>query len=340
VFNLNVLFKSVMAFAVAFFILLVSFTPALAEELDINENLQINMSWGGGDILSLDILDTDTGEHQQVAIRLSDFISEGENFPYILLQTMDFMGDRLSGIIQIENPLFEPRHTAQTVGNSGSAVPVNELPNNIQSVVANANEPSAPTLTPDGTGTVVDNIMTVNEIEFFTVTTGNGSDFFLVIDRQRTSNNVYLLNAVTEADLMALAEVRGETLQPVAVNEVIQAEQPDPPPTLEEILLAIQESAEPIVYTNAPAPQTGGRGGLALIILIAIIGGIGFLVWKVLLPKLMGMGKEEEIEEEEDDFDNSDMDFSAVEVDGDDFPAVEFDESMESEGETDDEEYY
>jgi len=272
---------------------------------ELNVNLQINASWGGGDILNLNIVDLDTGERQQVAIRLSEFINEGENVPYILLQAMDLLGERQSGVIQIENPLFDPdlASNTQSIGNSGSAVGVDELPSNLQNIVAEANEPTPPqTLTPDGTGTVVDNIMTVNDIEFFTVTTDSGSDFFLVVDRQRTSNNVYLLNTVTESDLMALAEARGETL--TSSNNISAAQPPvsnEPQaPSMEEILQAIQESNDQNEASQVPVSQGGNSGLLVLALIVVLLGGSGFATWRWLLPmvKNIGQGNQETIEDD------------------------------------------
>lgn len=323
----------------------------------IDVNLQINASWGGGDILNLSIADLDTGERQQVAIRLSDFIGEGENAQYILLQAMDLLGGRQSGVIQIENPLFNPDGlqqgqqgqagdeqsgaTQQTIADSGSSVAVDELPEHLQDIVADANQQQIPTpppqtLTPDGTGTVVDNIMTVNDIEFFTISTGDGSDFFLVVDRQRTSNNVYLLNTVTESDLMALAEARGETIIPqLTDNSVTQSETA---PTMDEILVAIQEATGGAMQNQYQsqdqyshnltqnAQQGAASGVVVLAVIFIIIGGLGLFVWKVLLPKFKSVGKSNqgEIEYEEDDDDDgehdgdySDDDFTSVEVDED-----------------------
>jgi len=280
-------------------------------------------------MLNLDIADLETGERQQVAIRISDFIREGENTQYIMLQARDLPGERQSGVIQIENPLFDPSKvpTGQTVGNSGSSVDVSELPENLQSIIEEANKPDPPTLTPDGTGTVVDNIMTINDIEFFTVTTDSGSEFFLVIDRQRQSDNIYLLNTVTEADLMALAEARGETL-PTGTPPVPDAQWPEPPsaPTMEEILQAIQEFEEQKQQSQTPVPpaQNSNSGIIFLaVIILLLIGGI-FLVWKVLLPKLQGIGQgsHEEIEEDENDYENE-------QDDGDDESPVNY-ESVET----------
>lgn len=61
-------------------------------------------------------------------------------------------------------------------------------------------------------GTVVDNATDEDGTEFFTITTPpkNENVFHLIIDRQRTEENVYFLNAVTEKDLLTLAEPEPE----------------------------------------------------------------------------------------------------------------------------------
>lgn len=61
-------------------------------------------------------------------------------------------------------------------------------------------------LTPDGQATVVDNATDEDGKEFYTIVTPAENTFYLVIDKQRDSDNVYFLNAVTESDLLALAE--------------------------------------------------------------------------------------------------------------------------------------
>ena len=100
-----------------------------------------------------------------------------------------------------------------------------------------AEEPTPPAVeattakpfTPDGTGTVVDNATDEDGKEFFTITTPSENVFYLVIDRQRTEDNVYFLNAVTEKDLMALAEA---DLEP-EVTEPVTPPTPDPEPVTE-----------------------------------------------------------------------------------------------------------
>lgn len=59
--------------------------------------------------------------------------------------------------------------------------------------------------TPEGQATVTDNAVEADGKEFYTFTTPEGNVFYLVIDHERESENVYFLNAVTETDLFALA---------------------------------------------------------------------------------------------------------------------------------------
>ncbi|MCL1975899.1 MAG: DUF4366 domain-containing protein [Firmicutes bacterium] len=51
--------------------------------------------------------------------------------------------------------------------------------------------------TPSGIDTVVDNATDGDDKEFYTISTADGDVFYLIIDRQRNSQNVYFLNAVT-----------------------------------------------------------------------------------------------------------------------------------------------
>ena len=79
-------------------------------------------------------------------------------------------------------------------------------------------------LTPDGNLTLIDDILQAEafvsdetehaEKQFITVQSKNGNYFYLVIDRAGDAENVYFLNLVDEADLMALME-DGNTEKPV-----------------------------------------------------------------------------------------------------------------------------
>lgn len=146
-------------------------------------------------------------------------------------------------------------------------------------------QPAEKPFTPDGTGTVIDNATDEEGKEFFTIMTPSENVFYLVVDRQRTSENVFFLNAVTEKDLLALAEISEEpTPTPAPV---------EPEPTPEE------EQPE-----EQPAEKGGNTGLLVMVAMVVLAGGGAAYYFKVLRPKQQGQ-PEEELDEaeytEEDD---------------------------------------
>lgn len=74
--------------------------------------------------------------------------------------------------------------------------------------------------TPGGQATVVDEATGEDGKLFYTFSTPEGNVFYLVIDRQRDSDNVYFLNAVTEQDLLSLAESGEEGTGESAIPEM------------------------------------------------------------------------------------------------------------------------
>lgn len=134
-------------------------------------------------------------------------------------------------------------------------------------------------LTPSGTGTLVDNVTDENGKEFFTIEAADGSVFYLVIDRQRSTENVYFLDAVTVSDLMPLAEL---TL----------AAEPTPTPTPE-----VQATFEPSV-TPIPSTQTGGD--LALDPQMLMIVGLVAVIVIIVALLVKGRRSKEQATEQED----------------------------------------
>lgn len=131
-------------------------------------------------------------------------------------------------------------------------------------------EPEQKPFTPSGTGTVVDNATDQEGKEFFTITTPDESVFYLVIDRQRGSENVYFLNAVTLADLAALAESAGEEFPGTLALAPTPAPDPDPEPSPE------------------PEPEAGAKGSAAPLLLglaVVLIGGGAGWYFKIYRPK-------------------------------------------------------
>ena len=144
---------------------------------------------------------------------------------------------------------------------------------------APSHEPEQKPFTPSGTGTVVDNATDQEGKEFFTITTADESVFYLVIDRQRGAENVYFLNAVTLADLAALAEANGEALAPEPTPEPEPAPEPSPEPS------------------PAPEPEPEAKGGAAPVLLalaVLMIGGGAAWYFKIYRPKHQGAAAPEE----------------------------------------------
>jgi hypothetical protein len=146
--------------------------------------------------------------------------------------------------------------------------------------------------TPGGSGTVIDNVTEQNGKEFYTIQTDDGNIFYLIVDRLRTSDNVYFLNAVTESDLMALAAKGGKTITPgtpIDEEKTGESEQPKQP---EE---------------KTPSASSGLDGNTTTIIFVGIavvvVGGIGFYL-KIVRPKKRG--KQNDDDEFDDEYEDSD----------------------------------
>jgi len=158
-----------------------------------------------------------------------------------------------------------------------------------------AEEESNP-FTPDGTGTVVDTATDGDGKQFYTITTPAGNVFYLIIDLERDSNNVYFLDAVTEKDLLALAEQAEDTDS--AANSTAVTTPAVTEPVTEETADTTDTQAE-------TASDSGGSGSLVFI-LIAVVaaGGVGFY-FKIYKPKQQA-ALEEELDEEYEDGDGFD----------------------------------
>ena len=152
-------------------------------------------------------------------------------------------------------------------------------------------ESALPPFTPDGTGTVVDNITDPSGKEFFTIQTPDGNVFYLIIDRSRDENGVYLLNAVTEDDLASLAKEgdgKGNTSGAIPTPEPTPQPEPTPEP-----------QPEP---TPEPEKESGGIGTILLVLLIAAgVGGAGWY-FKVYKPKQdAAFMSDDDMEDDEDE---------------------------------------
>jgi flagellar basal body-associated protein FliL len=165
--------------------------------------------------------------------------------------------------------------------------------------------PNPVTLTPDGILTLVDDI---DEQEgesykqFITVVTKDGNYFYIIIDRAGDTENVYFLNMVDEADLLALIE----DMDTIPAQPTLDPVTPEPTPT------------EPEPEPTEPEPEdkkSGGMGGILLIVLVLAAGGGAFYYFKILKPKQAVQGGTDLAELDELDFEGDD-DYSDMGADG------------------------
>lgn len=155
--------------------------------------------------------------------------------------------------------------------------------------------------TPEGTGTILDSATDADgDKQFYTITTEAGNVFYLIIDGKRDNNNVYFLNGVTEADLMALAEKDDSvTISSVpAIETCICTDKceaghvnTDCPVCKNDLTKCCgketQQETEPIpAEPEQTAEKGGGNTGTIIFIIVAVIAvaGIGYCV-KIVRPK-------------------------------------------------------
>ena len=209
----------------------------------------------------------------------------------IEVYAVDFAGNR-SNIVTLTNPHYVGLIAQQ---NPPQGIPVT----------------SSNPFTPDGQASVTDNATSHDEKEFFTFTTPSGNVFFLVVDRQRGSDNVYFLNAVTEQDLMTLAEQAGAEITTVGGGGIPVSTTPQNPQTQEP------SETEP-VETDPPVADNGGGNGAMIFLLVAVVigGAVGYYI-KIVRPKQQGNGDYDDEDEDEEDI-GEEMEFDTEQDDSED----------------------
>ena len=211
---------------------------------------------------------------------LRDYAGTGET---VTVYAIDFAGNK-SQAVQIKNPYYvKPASPAEQTPAPTPA------PQPAESAV-----PESKPFTPAGSATTVDNATDGDGKEFFTITTPDENIFYLIIDRQRESENVYFLNAVTEEDLAALAQKKSGTTGESAVPTPAPTPQPEPEPT-------------PAPTPEPEQPAEKGNGGALIFILLAAAaaGGAGYY-FKILKPKQQAQ-EPDEFDEDETEFEDYDI---------------------------------
>ena len=245
--------------------------PAYASDGDPLENLTVDAVWLEGDTLHIEVTDKQTGINQTLQMPLDEYAGNSE---YVSVQAVDRNGGK-SNTIQFKNPFYTPGGTDSPLPTTPADGTEGDQPS--ESGIPEVEKPAdgLRPFTPDGTGTVIDNVTDGDGKEFFSVQTPDGNVFYLIVDRQRDTENVYLLGAVTENDLLSLAK-DGDGL---SQSGIPSQEPPQTTPT------AVTEQPEPDPPVP-PAPSGGTNNGTMLFVVIAAIavGGAGYY-FKIVRPK-------------------------------------------------------
>lgn len=152
--------------------------------------------------------------------------------------------------------------------------------------------------TPEGTGTVLDSATGEDgDKQFYTITTEAGNVFYLIIDGKRDDNNVYFLNGVTEADLMALAEKNEGTMSVIPTEDVCTCTDKCEAGEVNTACSVCKNDlkgctgkerpaeTEELAQTEPPKKDNGSAGTIIFIIVALLaVGGVGYYV-KIVRPK-------------------------------------------------------
>lgn len=164
--------------------------------------------------------------------------------------------------------------------------------------------------TPEGTGTVLDQATGADDKYFYTITTEDGNVFYLIVDGKRDANNVYFLNGVTEADLLALAEKEDGTISAVPPVETCTCTDKCEAGKVNTTCAVCKndltgctgKAAQPTEpEPSAPETPEAGKSNTGMIVFIVIavlvVGVAGYYV-KVIRPKRQADEDDEDFEDD------------------------------------------
>ena len=200
--------------------------------------------------------------------------------------------------------------------------------------------------TPPGNLSLIDDFLQIEvpgtedteqvEKQFITVQSKSGNTFYIVIDRNGETENVYFLNLVDEADLMALIEGEDGAAAPTcsctekcavgAINTNCEICRSNMSECVGKEPVVEPEPTEP---TEEPAEEKEGMNPLPIVILIVALGAGGAVYWfkfKNKKPKTSGSsdlddydyGQDDDDYEEETEYDDADLMAEADDTDDSD----------------------
>ena len=183
-------------------------------------------------------------------------------------------------------------------------------------------------LTPKGNLTLVDDVdeKEAEALSYMTVKTKNGNTFYLIVDRSSDEENVYFLNMVDEADLMALMDqdtqdkfAEANANKGSENTETVPADKTETPNTDNE---KVEEKGDAKPQANHAVP---------MLLTFLVIGGIGagcYYKFKI-VPEKKADEVDEDMEfEDDEDYVNED-DLEKESASEDELPEIVEDDSNE-----------
>ena len=248
------------------------------------------------------------------------------SYEYFTLQAKDKAGN-MSEIYKVGNPYYENpdavKENTEVSGTNETATAPTEPENTGNEMDTEADtgrvqgESSASGMT---TGTVQDK----GGKEFYTIKTKSDKVFYLIVDKDKTDENVYLLTEVGENDLLNFTDTNMVTLPqnqaiaesalPLETEKITETPEP-------EVTIIPEEKEEPEKKSN--------NSGTILLMLLVLAGVCGaYYYWKFMKGRNTSFDYEEDEdddEEEEDTIREDDEELEEYEMEGE----VEDEESEE-----------
>ncbi len=165
---------------------------------------------------------------------------------------------------------------------SGQYLTVSDSTSGTATVTTDTQATASSPLTPDGNLELVDDVTQESDgKQFITVQSKNDNTFYIVIDRDKDTDNVYFMNLVDEADLMALMEDGEVTVKCTCKTRCEAGDVDTTCPVCKNNMVectGVQEEKEADTTTEPTADdteKTESKGSSAPILLIILIIGLG-----------------------------------------------------------------
>ena len=280
--------------------------PALTTKLE-DGMLYIESSddMSGVEAVYIDNTRVNTLVNGKASVLLKDYAGNNKQ---VSVYAVDAAGNR-SEVIKLDNPNYvapAPLSSSSAPASSSSSAPAasSSSSSSSQPVQSSSSATASSSVssvevpfTPDGQGTVIDQATDADGKDFYTIVTADGNVFYLIIDQQKGTQNVYFLRTVTEQDLLALSEKAKETPNQGGIPAPISTPQ-------SESQAESEAQSEP---EQKPDGNSGSGSWLLILLAVAAVGGAGwyFKIHKpkqdaALLDELDEPGEEEAIQFEEE----------------------------------------